>query len=206
MCHFILNRHITLLEKIMGHHSERLLCVSALSLCMLALAGCGNSHSTIDSAPAITVGNVVDDSVITAKVRTALLSQDDIKSLDIKVTVNKGRVMLSGFADNQVQIQRSVVVATTVEGVTGVENQLTVKEGQQTIGNKIDDSVITAGVKAALLNDEVVKSLDVSVTTRKGEVQLSGFVNNDAQATQAVAVAKTVDGVTSVANHMVVKQ
>jgi hyperosmotically inducible protein len=50
-----------------------------------------------------------------------------------------------------------------------------------------------------------MKSLDVSVTTRKGEVELSGFVGNDIQLARAIDVAKGVDGVTQVVNPMSVK-
>ncbi|PRC90815.1 BON domain-containing protein [Solimicrobium silvestre] len=176
------------------------------SVFLATLSGCNNSQVASDSAPHITIGNQIDDSVVVAKVRSALLANDEIKSLDIKVTVNKGVVMLSGFVDNQSQIDRGSAVASAVEGVKSIDNKLSIKEGKQTIGNKVDDSVITAGVKAALLNDSTMKSLDVSVTTRKGEVQLSGFVDNDIQLARAVVVAGDVDGVTSVVNHMNVKQ
>ena len=144
--------------------------------------------------------------MITTKVRTALMSNDEIKSLDIKVKTHKGEVMLSGFADNQSQIDRSIAVAKGVEGVKNVDNTLSLKEGKQTVGNKIDDSVITTQVKSAMLADPEMKSLDVSVTTRKGEVQLSGFVDNAVQLTHAVDVAKGVEGVSSVVNHMSIKK
>jgi len=134
------------------------------------------------------------------------MAAEDIKSLDIKVTTNKGVAMLSGFVDDQNQIARATAIATATEGVKGVDNQLSIKDGKQTVGNKLDDSVVTARVKSAMLQDAAMKSLDVSVTTRKGEVQLSGFVDNDAQSSHAVAIAKGVEGVGSVANHMTIKQ
>jgi hyperosmotically inducible protein len=97
-------------------------------------------------------------------------------------------------------------VAKGVEGVKRVDNKLSLKEGKQSIGNKIDDSVITTRVKSAMLGDPAMKSLDVSVTTRKGEVQLSGFVDNEIQLTRAVDLAKSVAGVSSVVNHMSIKK
>ena len=68
------------------------------------------------------MGTEVDDSVITTRVRTALLSNDDVRSLDIKVKTHKGEVMLSGFADNQTQIDRSIAVAKGIDGVGNVDN------------------------------------------------------------------------------------
>jgi hyperosmotically inducible protein len=173
---------------------------------LVTLTACTDSHVASDAAPPTTVGAQIDDSVIVAKVRSALLSNDDIKSFDIKATANKGVVMLSGFVDNQAQIDRGIAVASAIEGVKSVDNKLSLKDGKQTIGNKVDDSVITAAVKSALLGDATMKSLDVSVTTRKGEVELSGFVDNSIQSARAVDVAKGVDGVVTVVNHMSVKQ
>jgi hyperosmotically inducible protein len=182
--------------------------VGAIAACtlLISLYGCNNAQNTGGAAPPTTIGTEVDDSVITTKVRSALVSNEEIKSLDIKVETHKGEVMLSGFADNQGQIDRSIAVASGVEGVKSIDNKLSLKEGKQTVGNKIDDSVITARVKSAMLADPTMKSLDVSVTTRKGEVQLSGFVDNDLQLTRAVEVATGIDGVSSVVNHMSIKK
>jgi hyperosmotically inducible protein len=55
------------------------------------------------------------------------------------------------------------------------------------------------------LADNQVKSTDISVETKQGEVMLSGFVDNEAQANRAVQVARAVDGVKSVNNKMSVK-
>ena len=192
----------------MANLSYRFSLTAAAAACALlaALSACNKTEDSTATAPPTTVGAQVDDSVLTTKVRAALVQDDQVKSLDVKVTTNKGQVMLSGFADNQAQIDRSVAVAKGIEGVVDVDNKLSLKEGRQTVGNKIDDSVITTQVKSAMLADPDMKSLDVSVTTRKGEVQLSGFVDNDVQLTRAVDVAKTVDGVVGVVNHMSIKK
>jgi hyperosmotically inducible protein len=72
-------------------------------------------------------------------------------------------------------------------------------------GAYVDDSVITAKVKAALLKEPDLKSLDVSVATMRGEVLLSGFVNDEGQRQKAVKVAVAVSGVASVKDAMVVR-
>ncbi len=171
-----------------------------------ALPGCNKAQDGRAAAPSTTIGTVVDESVLSTKVKSALMASDDIKSLDIKVQINKGVVMLSGFAENASQIERAIAVASGVEGVTSVDNQFSLKDGKQTIGNKIDDTVITTKVKAALLADDSMKSLDVAVITRNGAVQLSGFVNNPDQLKRAVVIAKSVEGVTTVVDHMEMKK
>lgn len=72
-------------------------------------------------------------------------------------------------------------------------------------GQYIDDSMITAKVKAALLKDPVVSAFAVSVETSKGIVLLSGFVQNDNQARRAVEIASGVQGVVTVKNGLAIK-
>ena len=69
----------------------------------------------------------------------------------------------------------------------------------------IDDTVITTKVKAAILNEETLKSAEINVETFKGVVQLSGFVNSEADIAKAAQVAREVKGVTSVKNDMRLK-
>ena len=61
-------------------------------------------------------------------------------------------------------------------------------------------------MKSALLADPSVKSFDIAVVTRKGEVQLSGFVDNQTQIDQAVAITHKIEGVTSIGNEMSIKK
>ena len=76
------------------------------------------------------------------------------------------------------------------------------KEGT---GEYIDDSVITTKVKTAIFNESTLKSAEINVETFKGVVQLSGFVNSQADINKAVELARGVGGVTSVKNDMRVK-
>lgn len=76
---------------------------------------------------------------------------------------------------------------------------------RESTGEYIDNSAITAKVKAAFVRDELVKALDVSVETFRGVVQLSGFVNTQAQKDRAAQIARTIEGVTDVQNNLVVK-
>jgi len=75
-----------------------------------------------------TVGTEIDDSVITTKVKAALLADPDIKSFDIAVETHKGEVQLSGFVDTQEQMDQAVEIAKKIEGVTNVGNQMSMKK------------------------------------------------------------------------------
>jgi hyperosmotically inducible protein len=72
-------------------------------------------------------------------------------------------------------------------------------------GKYVSDSVLTARVKAALLKEPALKSLDVSVETMRGEVLLSGFVTDESQKEKAMKVAIGVNGVTSVKDALLVR-
>ena len=72
-------------------------------------------------------------------------------------------------------------------------------------GEYIDDTVVTAKVKAAIFNEPTLKSAEINVETFKGVVQLSGFVNSREDVNKAVTVARQVPGVTSVKNDMRLK-
>jgi osmotically-inducible protein OsmY len=72
-------------------------------------------------------------------------------------------------------------------------------------GEYVDDTVITAKVKAAIFEQPTLKSSEINVETFKGIVQLSGFVRSQENINTAMATAKTVNGVSSVKNDMRVK-
>jgi hyperosmotically inducible protein len=174
----------------------------------ILVSGCNREQAipVVSTPPATTVGTDIDDTVVTTKVKSALLGDDDVKGFDIKVETRKGMVMLSGFVDNQTQIDRALTVARGVEGVKGTENSITVRDAKPTVGNQVDDTIVTGRVKSALLADDVVKSADIAVATNRGEVQLSGFVNSQTQIDRALVVARAAEGVQGVVNEMSVKK
>ncbi len=184
-----------------------LLGVSLAAATSVLLTGCGRPEQAPPASIAkTTVGTEIDDTVVTTKVKSALLADADIKSFDLKVETRKGAVQLSGFVDNQAQIERAIATTRAVAGVTGVENGISLKTGNATVGNAVDDGIITTKVKSALLADPSIKSSDIAVVTRKGEVQLSGFVNNQTQIDLAIALTRKVEGVTRVDNEMSIKK
>jgi len=186
----------------------------ALSLTLAAgmatlVSGCNREEAVPAPATApspTSMGTDIDDTVITTKVKAALLGDDDVKGLDIKVETRKGRVMLSGFVDGQAQIDRAISVTRAVDGVKDTENNMTLREGKTTTGNQVDDGMITAKVKTALMADDLVKSSDIAVMTNRAEVQLSGFVDSQAQVDRALAVTRAVEGVQGVVNEMSIKK
>jgi len=78
-----------------------------------------------------------------------------------------------------------------------------ISETTEAGGQYIDDSVITASVKAAILNDPVLKVSQIKVTTVNGVVQLSGALDSQESIDKAAEVAKNQKNVKSVQNDLI---
>ena len=76
---------------------------------------------------------------------------------------------------------------------------------QSSAGEYVDDSVITTKVKSLLGADDFLKSFQISVETYQGAVQMSGFVNSQEAVNKAGEIARSVEGVKSVKNDLIVK-
>ena len=95
----------------------------------------------------------------------------------------------------------ATLVGATVIGATGCS----VARNQQSVGSYVDDSGITAAVKAKFAEDKTVAATAISVETLKGTVQLSGFAKSQAEKDRAAALAKSINGVKTVKNGIVVQ-
>lgn len=185
---------------------ERFAAIALVSAMALSIVACSKPADPVAAPPPTTVGTEIDDTVLTASVKSALLADAEVKGLDVKVETRKGEVMLSGFVDNQAQVERATLVAQAVTGVKSIDNKMALKVADTTVGTKVDDTIVTARVKAALLNDANVKSLDIAVVTRQGVVQLSGFVDNQGQIDKALEITQATQDVKSVDNELSVKK
>ena len=152
------------------------------------------------------VGDFMDDSTITARVKAALIDDKNIRSSDISVKTENKVVTLSGSVDSAEQKDLAVNAAKTVKGVTTVNDQLNVvAEKSASLEGYAGDTAITSQVKAKLLAGDIVPSRKVTVETRDVTVHLSGSVDSRQQADRAADIAKAVSGVKNVENNLSVK-
>lgn len=93
----------------------------AAVLAIATTLGCASTGSTEGT------GEYVDDTVITAKVKSAILAEPGLKSAEINVETFKGVVQLSGFVKEQADINAAMVLAKNVKGVTTVKNDMRLK-------------------------------------------------------------------------------
>ena len=150
-------------------------------------------------------GEQVDDAALLTSVKSALAADPVTEAGEINVDVNRGVVKLAGFVDSSQEKQKAGEVARKVDGVQSVQNDISVKKSNESTGEVIDDSILTAKVKAALIADSSTKAHQINVETKGGVVQLSGFVDDAAAKSAATNVAKSVTGVKDVKNELSVK-
>jgi hyperosmotically inducible protein len=169
------------------------------SSAVLSMAAC--SATRTQRAP----GEQVDDAALLTSVKSALVANKVTDAGEINVDVNRGTVKLAGFVDSEKEKTAAGQVARDVKGVQTVQNDIAVHTANESTGEYIDDSMLTAKVKTALIGSPETKAHQINVETDHGVVQLSGFVDNAAAKTAATEVAKSVTGVKSVKNELSVK-
>jgi len=166
----------------------------------VTLAACA-STSTQQSA-----GEHIDDAGITARVKSALIEDPQVKARQVDVETYKGVVQLNGFVDSATAKDRATSVTRSVSGVEQVHNNLEVQAAYRTAGEVVDDATITAKVKTALIGNPATKAYQINVDTREAVVQLSGFVDTTESKRTAESLARSVGGVQRVDNQLEIKR
>ena len=111
----------------MTRRSLTMLAAAGLGLGGIAMMGCASSQPAHPARTGETAGEYVDDTVITTRVKAALLDEQALKSFQINVKTYRGVVQLSGFVDSAQSARLAGRVAEGVKGVVTVRNDLIVK-------------------------------------------------------------------------------
>lgn len=150
------------------------------------------------------------DGWVTMKVKAALTFRKKVSGVGTEVHTQNGVVTLSGKADSEAQKALTGEYAKDVEGVTEVRNELVVskpdKAAERTLGEKVDDTSITAQIKTALLFHKSTHAVTTKVATRDGVVTLRGEAKNGAEKELVTKLSEDIKGVRLVKNRMTVKK
>ncbi len=161
---------------------------------LLALLGCASSMTTTSTRQS--------DSGITSVIQSALESNDRVKARQVEVQTREGVVYLTGVVDTEDARREAGRVAWRTEGVSGVENELTV--GERTVGSWVDDVMISSKVKSKLIANSEIKAGDIDVSSSQGVVTLIGRVSSETIKSTAERVARDTKGVKDVNNELTV--
>jgi hyperosmotically inducible periplasmic protein len=147
------------------------------------------------------------DATITGMVKTRLAADGRVSASQINVDTTKGIVTLTGNVDGQEARDAAIKLTRDTSGVHDVKDMISVRSGAMsgeapdpnlTLGERVDDAGITFRVKARLLDDPLVKGLQIDVDTRDTVVFLTGSVGSEAERKQAIEIARSTEGVTDV--------
>lgn len=158
------------------------------------------------------------DAGITTSVKSQLIADDLVKARRIDVDTREGVVTLTGEVRSAQEEMKALDIARATRGVTNVVDQISVvpeREGAPTTGVGAPyetgeaysgrDAGITAAVKTKMLADPDVAGLRINVDTRDGMVTLTGTVKTEAEKSEALALAREVEGVTGVNDRITVE-
>ncbi len=153
-----------------------------------------------------TATEVIEDTAITANVKTKLLADKEVSGLKISVTTNHGVVQLSGHVKTEDEASKAIELTASTPGVVDVElSELKIEKSN----NSFEDAAITAKVKGIYLKEKLFgdKPISVSgihVTTKNGVVFLKGNVESKDQLQTAKDLAKAVKGVKDVESSLAI--
>ena len=187
--------------------------IGSTALVGLVLAGVGSSLA-LSSAPPEAIEQVkVSDDTLKDRVEHRLETDGTIRKYDLKVKVAGGTATLTGTVATAAQKAEAGRVAK-VEGVTTVDNQITVdkdadtaladkaKKGMRRTGEAISDAWITTKVHWFFMGEDSLKDSKIDVDTKDRVVTLSGTVKSAAGKARAAELAGYTDGVTKVVNNL----
>ena len=180
-----------------------ILCLVWASGCAPLLIGGGAATGYKVGTDERGVGRMWDDTAITTKIKTRMIEDSVVKARKIDVDTTDGNVVLVGVVKTNAEVQRALEIARGVPGVKSVRSSLQV--GGKTIGQSMDDKVIVSKIKARLLSEPGIRSLNIDVDSAKGVVTLSGIVKTQVQKNRILAVAKEITGTVRVVDFIKVK-
>ena len=156
------------------------------------------------------------DAWIDGKAEATLLFNGNLDSFDINTDVKDGNVVLTGKVENSVDKKLAEELVANIDGVTSVDNKLTVvadndmdsdmsddmEEGVEEGTSELTDAKIATVIKTRLLMDTDISGFDIDVDVENGVVTLTGEVDSDAERDLAVEIAKNASDVKDVESDL----
>lgn len=150
---------------------------------------------------------------ITTKVKAQMAVDETVRAYPLEVATQDGVVTITGNIDSEAAKERALTIARQTKGVVAVKDMISVKIASasgdapapgRTVGVTIDDAGTTLRVKGRLLEDPVVKGLQIDVDTRDGVVFLTGIVGSEREKAQAVKLTRETEGVKDVQANLTI--
>jgi len=201
----------TIRDKLVLTHMIRLIAI--MSLCapfILSLGGCfplaviATEEVGTSIAEERTIGDIVDDKTIMLRIKSAFAQKDFGNLLSrLSVHVKERRVLLTGSVrDDQYSVE-AVKITWSIQGVKEVISEIEV--ANKSLKTRAADSLIATHIRAKLLFQKGLNSLNYTVDVNNGIVYLLGIAQDEVELELALDTARKVLGVTKVVNHVILR-
>ena len=166
---------------------------------LVAVSGCATPQDSGKNR----IETLVDDSTITTRVNHAMMKDKLVKARQIDVDTIGGHVTLTGAVATQNEAKRASQIAQSVPGVKSVSNNIQI--GERRLGDIWDDNVISNKIKAKLIAEPEVRSLNIDVDVYLGVVTLTGVVSTKYQRDRALELSRSTEGTVKVIDNIKVR-
>lgn len=163
--------------------------LSVLALIGLSLSACASVQ------PGRSVGRELDDQNASISIKSSMLRSEEHALGAIDVEVTEGVALLTGQVSQPDARIYAECLAWSAPSVRQVANEITVGEGASAVGDRARDAWLSQRVRASLLADSAVRSVNYNVETRNGVVYLLGYARTADERERAAQHASLVDGV-----------
>jgi hyperosmotically inducible protein len=166
---------------------------------LVSISGCVGTSKTGENP----VERMVDDSTITTRINHEMVKDDIVKARQIDIDTIGGHVTLTGVVGTRRESARAVQIARGVAGVKSVTNNLQI--GERSFGKIWDDNLISNKIKAKLIAEPEVRSLNIDVDVYLGVVTLTGVVTSKYQKERAIELSHSTEGTVKVIDNLKVR-
>ena len=174
----------------------------------LALSGCVNAAIGIGTAAVAAsttekgLSTSVSDSVIQAKLSDSFIQTSQSLFLNVKTSVNNGSVLLTGKLKTQDEKITATRLSWEIKGVREVINEIQLS-GTSSLKSSAKDLAASAQLRAALIRDPEISSLNFSIDVVNGIVYLSGVAENEQERERVVAHAQELRFAKQVVSYII---
>ena len=138
-----------------------------------------------------TLGTQIDDSVMQQNLRGKLISLNSKNLLSVKTKVLDGRIFLTGKVDSVEEKLKITKLAWEIKGARSVKNDLQIKE-KFSFKRTAKDVLITSQLRAALISNKRIKSVNYNIDTYKKKVYVYGIASNEQERKEVIKEAKEI--------------
>ncbi len=181
--------------------------VLSLAVSSLALSSCvalGVASGVAVGTAAVQEGGVsraLSDARIQTQINDLWFRHDIEMFRKLDLTINQGRVLITGVVQNPEHRVEAVRLAWQPRGVVNVINEVKVANSDGVVGFA-KDVWISTRLRSAIILAKDIESINYSIDTVKGSVYLMGFAQNQLELNQVIEIARTIENVKQVVSYV----